>query len=173
MSIWKEMKVLSSPGKQNSCRHEPERERGAWGRARKPLAIAACDDFMTSVRVSHCQTSRVGGENTEPWEGFYSSQAQGREFGDPRSSTVELPVAAKLPSLPLGLPRCVPPGCVCFLAVCNAGAGVEERCPDDHHHSSAELSGTRRRMGGEPWETEWVPPSEKHVIISESFLILW
>ena len=60
MSIWKEMKVLSSPGKQNSCRHEPERERGAWGRARKPLAIAACDDFMTSVRVSHCQTSRVG-----------------------------------------------------------------------------------------------------------------
>jgi len=53
------MEVLSSRGKQDSYRHDPERERGAWGRARKPIVIATCNNFLTSVCVSHCRTSRV------------------------------------------------------------------------------------------------------------------
>lgn len=150
LSIWHEVEVLLSPGKQDSNRHDLERERGAWGRAGKPLEIAACDDLLTSVCVSHCQTSWGREKILSLGKDFILliSPAQRRKFTDSRSGTVGVSLAAKLPLLlPPRPPGCVPPGCVCCLAGRNVGAGTEETHPGDHHHSSAELLGTCRAVG--------------------------
>lgn len=99
LSIWKKMEVLSSAGKQNSCRHDPERERGTLERARRPLAIAAFEDFMTSICMSHCQTSWVREKMLSLGKDFILARYKGGNIQIPEAAG-QILLTAKLPSVP-------------------------------------------------------------------------
>lgn len=65
---------------------DPERERSAWGRARNPLAIAACDDFMTSMCMSHCGTPWVREKTLSLGKDFILARHKGGHLQIPEAA---------------------------------------------------------------------------------------